>query len=57
MFADGWEAGKRDSEEVGWDQILCLMSSVKEFGLYSLGIWEPVVIFHQVSDLIRFDYS
>ena len=33
-----------------------LVPLVKESGLYPLGIWVPVVIFHQVSDVIRVDY-
>lgn len=33
-----------------------LVPLVKGSGLYPLGIWAPVVIFHQVSDVIRVDY-
>ena len=50
-----WGAGKGDSEEVG-TRFFSLVPLVNESGLYPFGIWVPVVIFHQVSDVIRVDY-
>ena len=50
-----WGAGKGDSEEVG-TRFFSLVPLVKGSGLYPLGIWAPVVIFHQVSGVIRVDY-
>ena len=44
-----------DSGEVG-TRFFSLVPLVKESGLYPFGIWVPVVIFHQVSDVIRVDY-